>query len=228
MYLVSPLISLENVLTTPWLTVDHWYDFETRPNYPHVGFDGGNVAVSTDAGLTWNVVTPVDGYIDLGIPGLDQEPGFTGSSENWILSHFDLSSFNGQVITIRFRVGADLGTNKAGWYIAHIELDESIGIQDNTIDGIDGFYLGQNYPNPFNPVTNIDFQLPKHGQARLAIYNVNGQLVRTLLNSELNAGPHTISWDGANDAGEQVTSGIYLYELKTDDGKLSHRMVMLK
>jgi len=75
------------------------------------------------------------------------------------------------------------------------------------------YVLEQNYPNPFNPTTEISFQLPVASEVKLVIYSVTGQVVRELVNGELPAGRHTISWNGRNRAGEAVAGGVYLYRL---------------
>lgn len=77
-----------------------------------------------------------------------------------------------------------------------------------------GFALQQNYPNPFNPGTIIRFQLPSHGRVSLTIYNISGQLVRTLLDSSVSAGAHAVAWDGRDDHGQLVASGEYLYRIE--------------
>jgi hypothetical protein len=88
------------------------------------------------------------------------------------------------------------------------------------------FALGQNYPNPFwsaatsrsagNPSTVISFQLPVVSNVKLAIYNLNGQLVRTLFDGEQSAGRYTVLWDGTNVNGERVASGIYLVRMEAN------------
>ncbi|MDQ7065842.1 MAG: FlgD immunoglobulin-like domain containing protein [candidate division KSB1 bacterium] len=78
------------------------------------------------------------------------------------------------------------------------------------------FVLEQNYPNPFNPRTAIRFALPEAQPVSLSIYNLNGQLVRILVDDRpLEAGWHRLIWDGRDDAGRGVASGVYLYRLKT-------------
>ncbi|RME27425.1 MAG: T9SS C-terminal target domain-containing protein [Candidatus Zixiibacteriota bacterium] len=91
-----------------------------------------------------------------------------------------------------------------------------------------GYTLEQNYPNPFNPETMIDFTLPRTGKVNLSIYNVLGQNVATLVNEELPAGYHQVRWDGRDQSGHPVASGVYLYRLVTEAGSLSRRMVLLK
>ncbi len=82
---------------------------------------------------------------------------------------------------------------------------------------ITDYALEQNYPNPFNPSTTIKFALPEAGAVRLAIYNSNGQLVRTLYSGEMPAGRFSLEWDGTNEAGERVASGVYLAVFKAGD-----------
>jgi hypothetical protein len=86
-----------------------------------------------------------------------------------------------------------------------------------------------NWPNPFNPSTTIRFVLPAAVPVELAVYNLQGQKVRSLLSGTmLNWGRHEIFWDGANEAGVQVASGTYIYRLHTPDFSQARKMVMLK
>ena len=85
------------------------------------------------------------------------------------------------------------------------------------------YALENNYPNPFNPTTTINFQLPQDGHAELAIYNMVGQKVATLVNGQVNAGYHSVTWEAGNHP-----SGIYLYRLEAGDFTQTHRMVLLK
>lgn len=76
------------------------------------------------------------------------------------------------------------------------------------------FKLSQSYPNPFNPTTTIRYQLPEKSLVNLKIYNILGQLIRTLVDDEKAAGYYTIQWDGRDDSGKTVGSGIYFYRLE--------------
>jgi PKD repeat protein len=76
------------------------------------------------------------------------------------------------------------------------------------------FKLEQNYPNPFNPETIINYHLPEASQVTLAIYNVQGQLIRTLVNQNLESGIYRQVWDGRNETGETVGTGVYIYKLQ--------------
>jgi hypothetical protein len=90
------------------------------------------------------------------------------------------------------------------------------------------FVLDQNYPNPFNPSTTIAFELESASRARLRIYDVTGKLVRTLVDGRLAAGPHRAAWDGADDRGRAVASGVYYYRLDAGPASATRRMVLLK
>lgn len=88
--------------------------------------------------------------------------------------------------------------------------------------------LWQNYPNPFNPNTTIAFELAKAGAIRLDIFNAKGQKVRTLLQGKLGSGRHTAAWDGADDNGQSLASGIYLYRMNSAAGSSTRKMLLLK
>jgi hypothetical protein len=90
------------------------------------------------------------------------------------------------------------------------------------------YELGQNYPNPFNPTTEISFSLPERAFVNLDIYNVLGQRVRSLVNNEMDAGVHNVSWDGRDSDGLSVASGVYLYRMSTDKFSQSRKMMLLK
>lgn len=90
------------------------------------------------------------------------------------------------------------------------------------------YALNQNYPNPFNPSTQISFDLPVAGKVDLSVYNVLGQNVRTLVNQDMEAGSHTITWDGRSSSGTQVASGIYFYRLTAASYTQTMKMMMLK
>jgi len=94
------------------------------------------------------------------------------------------------------------------------------------------FSLYQNYPNPFNPETTIEFGLPKPGNVELTIYDINGNLVRRLVSEEKRAGNHWVKWDGRDENQNQVSSGVYLYQLKVGDSVIDFRqtnkMILMK
>ncbi len=111
------------------------------------------------------------------------------------------------------------------------------GAKNSTATGIgnnassvlpDKMELAQNFPNPFNPATKIRFSLIRNGTVKLEIHNILGQLVRTLVNSEMTTGNHFIEWNGKNEAGISVSSGIYIYSLSSGGKQISKSMLLMK
>jgi len=90
------------------------------------------------------------------------------------------------------------------------------------------FKLYQNYPNPFNPLTKIKLDLPKPSHVELIIYNLLGQKVKTLLDSELQSGSHLIQWDGNNDFNQSVSSGLYLCRMKAGNYRELKKVVLIR
>jgi hypothetical protein len=88
--------------------------------------------------------------------------------------------------------------------------------------------LMQNYPNPFNPTTTITYTLPERTPLRLGVYDLLGREVRTLFIGEANPGAHSIEWDGTDDGGRVLASGLYVCRLQTGDGIRVMKMLLLK
>jgi subtilisin family serine protease len=90
------------------------------------------------------------------------------------------------------------------------------------------FTLSQNYPNPFNPVTHFSVNLKAHTHVNFVIYNVAGQKVRTLVDEVISAGSQTIIWDGTNDRGDALSSGVYFYRVAVGSEVMTKKMTLLK
>ena len=90
------------------------------------------------------------------------------------------------------------------------------------------FALKANAPNPFNPTTRIAFDLPRRTQVRLAIYGTNGRLIRTLVNEAMDAGSREVIWDGRNDSGKEVSSGVYFFRIDADDFNRTRKMTLVR
>jgi len=99
--------------------------------------------------------------------------------------------------------------------------DALVGIEPDVIPQTTE--LNQNYPNPFNPTTTINFSLTANSQINLAVYNINGQLVRTLVNKNLVAGSHAVEFNAEN-----LNSGVYFYRLSTPTSSLTKKMILIK
>ncbi len=90
------------------------------------------------------------------------------------------------------------------------------------------FQLKQNFPNPFNPTTSLNYVLDKPSNVELKVYNINGELLKTLVQSNQSAGEYSITWNGTNEKNEIQPSGMYVYELKSDDRCIAKKMMLLK
>jgi flagellar hook assembly protein FlgD len=88
--------------------------------------------------------------------------------------------------------------------------------------------LDQNFPNPFNPTTAISFALDASSHTTLDVYDVRGALVRTLVDGPQPAGAHRVEWDGTDNSGRRVASGVYYYRLDTGTTEATRKMVLLK
>lgn len=103
------------------------------------------------------------------------------------------------------------------------------GVENTTINSApQKFQLEQNYPNPFNPSTTIRYHLAEPGHVQLAIYNLSGQQIRTLLDQRQLAGSYESTWDGADDNGLKVASGVYIYRIRTKSFHYSRKLALVK
>ncbi len=177
----------------------------------------------------WNLVrNEAEIQTNMNNPLSGDEPGLVGywpMNEGFNSFIFDMSDNNNNGLL-----------HDVLWAAGYDPLAE--GIEDNP-NGAENLalvsFLDQNYPNPCflsasmaNSGTTISFQIPAKGKVVFEIYNISGQLVKTLVERSMEAGLHSLSWDGSDKFGELVPSGIYLYSLKTDSFSATKRMVMLK
>jgi len=114
------------------------------------------------------------------------------------------------------------------WPVLHLTYAVATGVDDAPI--LETLILGQNYPNPFNPQTRVSYTVPDGSRAPVSIriYDVAGRLVRSLVDEPQSAGVYTIDWDGTNDRGTRVASGVYFYQLKWKGEAQTKKMILLK
>jgi hypothetical protein len=121
-------------------------------------------------------------------------------------------------------------------YGHHVVFYDTTGVFDLGFQGVSDpreltpnqFALAQNYPNPFNPSTHISFSVAYEANVRLEVFNIQGQLVKSLLDTRMTAGVHTLEWDGTNNAGAGVGAGVYLYRMVSDNFVQTQKMLFLK
>jgi len=192
-----------------------------------IGFDPyGNTWCATE-GEVWGEIDG-NGWIEGG--GVSKFDGI-----NWVTYN---SENSGLTLNLVGAVAIDSKGNK--WFGTNGAGVSFLGTTSSVVEEPDtplprAFALSQNYPNPFNPSTTIPFRVdglrfivnsPIH--TTLVVYNILGQKVRTLLDEEKLPGNHKVIWDGKDDYGKEVASGIYLYQLRTKDYTDTKKMLLLK
>jgi hypothetical protein len=202
------------------------------------------------AGGSYSWVVPARGeesckikIIDSDDAGIFDESNFYFTIQN-SLDWLQLSANNGSLgvgETADIQVTLD-GTNMGeGTYRAMLLIAHNGGatvrvpvtfVVNETGTGVDeipvSVFLARNHPNPFNPKTSIRFGLPETSDARLAVYDAAGRLVRVLASGTLDAGEYEYTWDGRDSAGAKMSSGIYFATLQAGDIGLKQKMVLLK
>lgn len=153
-----------------------------------------------------------------------------------IAASADLLESNGDLFQVTFEAMSDVrGDVKSTISFKQFMLNE-IDMKSATTNGVvnikgkpTSYALNQNYPNPFNPSTTISYQVPDDGQqVSIVIYNVTGQLVRTLVNSNQMAGEYSVQWDGMDENGRRVSSGLYFFRMRSNNFVSVKKMLMVK
>jgi len=224
------LSSSFNVPSSATLYFYHYYDFEGSSTH----YDGGNVNITTDGGMSYDLITPQSGY-DGTISGLDEQ-GFGGSITDWEQVQFDLSDYSGETASIMWHFGSDYSVHDYyGWYIDNVlvgDPDASYQIDVNDTGSepqVKKLALKQNYPNPAPGATTISFALPQGTKgAELRIYNVLGQLVKKYTPEVKSAGRFSFNWDGTDMNNNKVSNGIYFYRLSTEEQNITKKMILVK
>jgi hypothetical protein len=182
---------------------------------------------STD-GITWQAVADGWDARDDSAWLTAYNGGQPGADSMYVNRSIDLhNTFSmGDVVLLRWRLFSDAFVTGWGWAVDNIAVTSSgpTGIDDTP----PAVTLNRNYPNPFNPSTTIAFHLPHSGATSLKVYDVRGRLVRTLINEVRQAGQHHQEWDGRNNQGQRVASGVYMYRLVFGNVVQTRKMTLLK
>jgi len=123
---------------------------------------------------------------------------------------------------------SDRGNGKMVQIQNAVEMAKLPANEPSPIEVPNTFQLGQNYPNPFNASTSISYQLPEACEVLIQIFNASGQRIKTLVARYQSAGFYTVQWDGRNDSGNQVASGLYVYRMKAGKYIGTRKMAMLR
>jgi len=132
----------------------------------------------------------------------------------------------GDIVVLRFRMYADGAVTAWGWAIDNVIVSSTYVVAVDDLPA--AMALDQNYPNPFNPKTTIAFTLDRSGPVKLQVFDVQGHLVRTLVNETRAAGPYRIDWDGKDNGGRAAAAGLYMYRLVAGDFVQQKKMTLLK
>lgn len=109
-----------------------------------------------------------------------------------------------------------------------LDYEDNANVEEEISSQPEGFQLDQNYPNPFNPETQISFSLPERVSVSLAVYNVFGQKVRELIKASLPVGSYKITWDGTDNQGNRLASGVYFSWLSAGGNTSTSKMILMR
>ena len=224
--LESPEIMLG---TNAELIFHHWMEAETHSN-PQYAWDGGLVQISVNNG-PWEQISPIGGYPfriynNPASPYAANTLVYSGSFD-WTQATFDLSNYVGSA-RFRFLFGSDGSVTGEGWYLDDLHVEGEYVSDGEIVEQVVRFDLHEAYPNPFNPTTTLSFDLPESALVRLDIYNVKGQLVRSLVREDLPKGTHSVIWNGLDNSNRPVSSGVYFYKLNAGTKTLTRKMMLMK
>ena len=171
-----------------------------------------NMAIKMGDSFTWLTVSPYrgnvsafDGYND----SIAVKVGAYGVYDEFSIEDELIIESGENIVSIQVNVGATVVGN-----------DPAITPKE--------FALRQNYPNPFNPETHIQFDLAENSNVSVSIFNLVGQKVATLVNDKMDAGVYHIKWNGVDDLGQPLPSGMYFYEMRTQAYQAVKKLVLVK
>ncbi len=213
-------------------TADHPSSVDAGPMVPGKGawmYFGGAwqelTGLNAALNYNWNIrgiLEPGNDYWMAAYPAVGMVPA--GGSAT-VMAKLDASVFmSDTLVTANLMFYSD---PDVGMVSVPVTLSPYTGI-GNTEELPTTFELAQNFPNPFNPTTTIKYQVPKSVDVTMEIFNILGQKVRTLMNNRMEPGRYEVVWDGRNDLGQTVGSGIYIYRIKAGDFVKSQKMMLMK
>jgi hypothetical protein len=169
------------------------------------------------------------------VDGTFQDDGCGGKGSLYTVPDSLGTTGEGVIIYLGIKVGAGTWADPTAEFevlIDEISLFDTSGtasgLEENRPEIASDFVLHQNYPNPFNPSTNISFSLPTKETVDVSIFDVQGQIIRTLTDNTFAAGTHNVKWNADNDQGASVPSGIYFYRLKSKHFNKTGKMILLR
>lgn len=172
--------------------------------------DSVKIEYSHDAGKTWDVVV-----------------SSTPNNSEYLWASIPDTPSDTCLLRITSNAQNPLSVTSAGFFTIAAETTDVV--EEEGEQGLPAtFALHQNYPNPFNPSTRIEFSLLRRAQVALDIYNIAGERVKRLVSEELPAGHWSVVWNGEDDHGVEVASGVYFYRLRTPEYTQTRKMVIIR
>ncbi len=202
-WLITPIFTLEDAGT---------FKFWAKSITDEFGCERFKVLAS-DGSTNPDDFTPISG------------PNYIEVPTEWTQYYYNLNEYENQTLRLAIQC---VSNDAFVFMVDKIEIlpvytsneDPIIHELTTTLDG--------NYPNPFNPETTISFSVAQTGKVTLEVYNILGQRVKTLVNDTRNAGSHSVVWDGKDNAGKAVASGVYFYNLKDGTCSKTNKMILMK
>lgn len=172
------------------------------------------VEASTDGGSTWDQISD----------------GISGVEFSFVQHEVSLNDYIGESdVKVRFHLVTDGSGRRDGINIDDVSIVwTTTGVDDDREILPSSISLNQNYPNPFNPSTQLSFSIPTKGQVDLAVYDLLGRKVNSVISAVMEPGAHEAEWNGKDQSGNDVASGIYLYRLQFEGTNLVKMMTLLR
>ena len=200
-------------LTNAYLSFWSKFFFELNKDY-------GFVEISSDGGNSWEKIGEI-------------LTGFNPNFEKKVINLEGYCGNNFDDVRLRFTIEPDSNVVLPGWFIDDVSIHSgqvptSVYNQEKVHNIADKFLLLENYPNPFNAETVITYQLPIDDDVKLEIFNLLGKKIATLINRNHQAGLYQVIWNGKDDFGQYVASGLYIYKMETKIFSDSRKLLFLK
>jgi len=196
-------------------------------------WDGCFFEISTDGGSAW---TPLATGFTSNASGMGgQTPGsapvFEGEQANWVANEVDLAPYlNDENVLLRFRLSSDTSVHHSGFFVDDFEV--MVVRAEDPLSHVPGAEVltaaVKAWPNPFNPQTTVKFTNPQEGPVSVGIYDLQGHLVRTLVQENLAAGDHSRVWDGLTDNGGRTASGVYFARMLSGEDMATTKLLLVK
>jgi hypothetical protein len=198
-----------------------WYDVAV---YSEPGYRGDGLYVQVRDRSSW---------VTLDFIGTGGALDSTLMGNDWLPYTYDISFLHpGTVTAIRFLFESDPAQEYEGVYVDDIAVAPrslTVAVKSTQLpEQAPGFDLQANYPNPFNPRTELICVVAHKARVSVAVYDLNGRLVRTLVDGELPPGVHRVQWYGEDDTGNALASGLYFAVMTTPAGRICRKMTLLR